>query len=383
MFLATINPSVCKITRTLPSRTVLNNDKFYTFDNGSCQLFTQTGYLNTTDAGVTNYYYFPNNNGCGSGVATYFTGSEWTNLNSWSRVDGQIPELLPFCLSTVIACVQSPTITTIKSNSGPVPYINCLCLWGTVVNCIDICANNICFSHIVFSYPSNCGFLYGKNITGWYVQNFGTICATGSESICMIEGYNYACGSIYGNSIGGVTLRNYGLISGNAVTVYSNYGVIVSKCTYVSNNFCTNTGIFCSSDFIEFTSKFSGIICSNPSICFRSLGCNLAPLICTTGNIQFSAPNYGTVCNSSTVTFHGCNYGTVCNSSTVIFDSSSINFGTIFGLTCFVGTNTNCCCVVGNAYFELNAKNFGTVSGTGYFKNLACNSGIVTCACLY
>lgn len=415
MFLATTNPSVCKITRELPLRTVLNDGKFYTFDNGSCTLYTESGYLNTTNAGPTAYYYFPNNDGCGSGVATCFTGCDWSNLNSWRSVGGEVPELLPFSLSSAV--ISSACTIVLTCNSGPIPYVNSILFCGST-NGITLCGNNISLCTFGLGcYSVNYGTLCGDVYFALNAHNYGIVCATGGQTITT-NGFNYGsgygptinvgkgnernglfsgeninfstncanCGTLYGNVIGS-SFVNCGLVSGNIVDVRCNVGVVISKCTTVNSSFAGSTGVFCSSDCITINGCFFATICSNPFVLFTSLARNCST-VCTTGNVLFDSfsKNFGTVCTSGNVLFKSTcndNYGVVCAAGNVSFCCAATNSGNIFGLTCFIGSNINYCCIVGNAYFNFNAKNCGTVSGTGFFKNLACNSGTVTCACLF
>jgi hypothetical protein len=376
MFFATTNPSVCRVTRTLPSRTILNDGKFYTFDNGSCTLFTQTGYLNTTDAGTAIYYYFQNNNGCGLAVATNFTGcGDWSNLNSWSKIDGEAPEILPFYLSQVTVASGAQILT----NSGN----------GAILSEINFSRSNLNKISICACYFKGCRFVNSGTICAFVIRPQGSLDLTGP---CT---YNYGtiihCSSAYfmGCSI------NYGTISGfNLYLEYGcNYGNLFQQCftlwggcnfgvisgTEIRLQFlATNAGnIFgptCIRDSIN-----EGVICGNTTMCLtaRNFG-----TIYGTVTMGGTSCNFGTISGETIINGSACNNvgGIICGNTSL--QNNARNFGTIYGTTTVNSGTCNLGTIVGNAYFDYSI-NQGTVSGTGFFRSLACNSGFATCACLY
>ena len=287
MFLATTNPSVCKVTRQLPSRTILNDGKFYTFDNGSCTLYTETGFLNTTDAGAGSYYYFQNNNGCGSGVANDFLGGEWSNLNSWCCLNGELPELLPIYLSNI--CYPHGRNASITSNTGSVPIINTLRLASFSANYITICAlSSICFA----TFNSNYGCLISDgNINFTAIHSCGNkpggiIESRKNGSITITQGTN--CGTII--NTGGITC--FFNCSCNLGTVY---GTVIFDPIFSLNAY--NSGNISGIAYFNNTAQFC---------IFRNFGV-------ISGNAYFDNKtyNFGTVCGTGYFKNLACNSGTV------------------------------------------------------------------------
>lgn len=308
MFLATRNPSVCKVTTTTPSRNILNDGKFYTFDNGSCSLYTSTGYLNTTEYGTGIYFYFATDNGYGSGVAICFTGSDWSNLNSWCNLNDQRPEILPVCLSN--AYLSYPTIIT--SNNGPIPVVNSILFKSGTINCITICSVNSGY----FCRSLNCGIMIGKNYLS-YSTNYGTLSGTG----CILFG-SHNSGIINGLACFTSFTSNQGHVNGTADfadTSFGNFGVIIGTGSFGGTvNGCIITG------------------------CASGLSHNCC-IIIGAANLK------------------GCNFCII--SGMACFCSSATNCCIVSGNACFIAGSYNCGTVLGTGYFQGSAnRNFGTVT---------------------